>query len=161
VYPALDRSPNLFTVPPMTGLIAPLLAEDRRDWELLARGYKDFYKTALADAAYEVAWNRLQCADDVFAFGAKVEGKLLGIVHYLFHTTIWAPTTCYLQDLFVDPSARGHGMARALIERVAMAARERGALRLYWTTQEHNATARSLYDKLAKFNGFIRYDFQL
>ena len=88
-------------------------------------------------------------------------GKLVGIAHYLFHTTIWAPATCYLQDLFVDSSARGQGAARALIENVAAIARERGAQRLYWHTQEHNATARMLYDKLAKFSGFIRYEFPL
>ncbi len=99
--------------------IATLQEDDRHDWELLARGYKDFYKTPLADAAYEVAWNRLLRAEDVFAFGAKRDGRLLGITHYLFHTTTWAPTTCYLQDLFVDPSARGLGIARALIEKVA------------------------------------------
>jgi ribosomal protein S18 acetylase RimI-like enzyme len=48
-----------------------------------------------------------------------------------------------------------------LIEGVADAARERGAARLYWTTQEHNTTARALYDKVASFNGFIRYDHPL
>jgi hypothetical protein len=48
-----------------------------------------------------------------------------------------------------------------LIERVARIARERDCLRLYWTTKEDNATARLLYDRLAKFNGFIRYDYAL
>jgi GNAT superfamily N-acetyltransferase len=68
---------------------------------------------------------------------------------------------CYLQDLFVDASVRGRGAGRALIERVAAAARERDCLRLYWTTKEDNAAARLLYDRLARFNGFIRYDFAL
>ena len=141
--------------------IAPLTADDRADWERLARGYKEFYKTIVPDSGYETTWNRLLREADVFAIGAWIGGDLVGIAHYLFHATIWAPTTCYLQDLFVDPSARGQGVARALIERVAEVAREHGALRLYWHTQEHNATARALYDKLAGFNGFIRYDFPL
>jgi GNAT superfamily N-acetyltransferase len=145
----------------MTLRIAPLLADDRENWERLARGYKDFYKTALSDAEYEAAWNRLLREDGVFAIGARIDGQLVGIAHCLFHTSIWAPTACYLQDLYVDPSARGQGAARALIESVAEAARVRGAQRLYWTTQEHNTTARALYDKLASFNGFIRYDFPL
>jgi GNAT superfamily N-acetyltransferase len=63
--------------------------------------------------------------------------------------------------LFVDASVRGKGAGRALIERVGTAAGERGCLRLYWTTKEDNATARLLYDRLAKFNGFIRYDYAL
>jgi hypothetical protein len=44
---------------------------------------------------------------------------------------------------------------------VAQAARARGAARLYWTTQENNTTARTLYDKVAAFNGFVRYDYSL
>ena len=47
-------------------------------------------------------------------------------------------------------------MGRGLIEAVAAAARDRGCNRLYWTTKEDNATARSLYDRIARFNGFIR-----
>jgi len=141
--------------------IAPLTANDRADWERLARGYKEFYQTIVPVSGYETAWNRLLREEDVFAIGAKAGGALVGIAHSLLHATIWAPTTCYLQDLFVDPSARGQGVARALIENVAMIARERGAQRLYWHTREDNATARSLYDKLAAFNGFIRYDLPL
>ena len=141
--------------------VAKLTAEDREVWETLARSYKAFYRTSLPDAAYATAWERLRGGDDLFAFGAKVDGQLVGIAHYLFHTTVWAPTICYLQDLFVDPAARGRGVARALIESVADSARAGGAQRLYWTTQEHNATARALYDKIARFNGFIRYELAL
>jgi hypothetical protein len=36
--------------------------------------------------------------------------------------------------------------------------RERGASRLYWTIQDGNTAARALYDKVASFNGFVRYD---
>lgn len=43
----------------------------------------------------------------------------------------------------------------------AATARERDCLRLYWTTNENNATARLLYDRLAELNGFIRYDYAL
>ncbi len=141
--------------------IAKLTTDDRKDWERLVRGYKAFYKTAVSDSDFATTWNRLRGEDAAFALGAKIDRKLVGIAHYLFHTTIWAPMSCYLQDLFVDPSARGQGVARALIEAVAAAARERGAQRLYWHTQEHNATARALYDKVAGFNGFIRYEFPL
>jgi GNAT superfamily N-acetyltransferase len=85
----------------------------------------------------------------------------VGIAHYLFHTNVWTQRVCYLQDLFVDPLARGRGVARALIEAVAEVARDRDATRLYWLTQHHNTTARSLYDKVARNNGFIRYDYPL
>ena len=52
-------------------------------------------------------------------------------------------------------------MARALIGAVADAARARGAARLYGLTQEHNTPARTLCDKLAQYQGVIRYDHPL
>jgi GNAT superfamily N-acetyltransferase len=56
---------------------------------------------------------------------------------------------------------RGQGCGEALIERVAAVARERGCFRLYWTTKEDNLPGRRLYDRIARFNGFIRYDYPL
>ncbi len=55
------------------------------------------------------------------------------------------------------PDVRGRGVARALIEAVADWARERKCPRVYWQTQESNATARALYDTLADRPGFIQY----
>lgn len=141
--------------------IAPLSAGQHAQWERLARGYKEFYRTPTTDAEFAKVWNRLQAQDGIFGLGATVEGELVGIAHYLFHTTVWAPVSCYLQDLFTAPAARGQGVASALIEAVAMAAQERGAARYYWMTQEHNAVARALYDKVAQYRGFVRYDFPL
>ena len=145
----------------MTLRIAPLAPDDHPRWLELARGYKAFYGTHVTDEEYARTWRRLLDADGVRGMGAHVDGKLAGIAHYLFHTATWNKEVCYLQDLFVDPALRGRGVARALIEAVAAAARERGAEKLYWLTQTHNATARALYDKVARYNDFIRYDYPL
>ena len=139
--------------------VGPLAASDRAAWEVLARGYKAFYRTPTTDAEYEAAWQRLLARDGVHGLAARLDGRVVGIAHYLFHTTVWARTACYLQDLFTDPGMRGRGVARALIEAVAAEARNAGAARYYWMTQDHNATARALYDKVATHHGFIRYDY--
>lgn len=141
--------------------VAALTDADRDAWGRLAAGYKRFYNTPTTAAEYDEAWRRLRAGDGVHAFGAWLDGQLVGIVHYLFHTSTWAPTQCYLQDLYTDEACRGRGAARALIERVAQAARDAGAGRLYWLTQETNLTARALYDRVAQYKGFIRYDFPL
>ena len=146
---------------PMPMKVVALCREDREPWEVLARGYKEFYATPTTDAEYSAAWERLLAQDGVHGLGGFVEGKLVGIAHYLFHASVWAKSNCYLQDLFTLPSARGLGVARSLIEAVAAQARLHGAARYYWLTQEHNAVARVLYDKVAKHAGFIRYDFPL
>ena len=131
---------------------------DQPRWLELARGYKAFYKTPVTDAEYQRAWKRLLANDRAWGLGARHDGQLVGITHYLFHSSTWNEEVCYLQDLFVDPAFRGRGIARALIEAVAKAALARGAERLYWLTQEHNTAARALYDKVSKYNHFIRYD---
>lgn len=141
--------------------IAPLAERDRAAWEPLARGYKEFYQTPTADAEYEAAWQRLVARDGVCGLGAFVDGKLVGIAHYFFHTSTWARNICYLQDLFTAREARGQGVGRALIEAVAAEARLCGAAKYYWLTQDNNAVARALYDQVAQYVGFIRYDYAL
>ena len=145
----------------MTGsavLVDELQDADRAAWGRLALGYKTFYETTLPDAAYEHTWRRLRAGDRVYAWAARVDGRLAGIAHYMFHTSAWAEDSCYLQDLFTDESMRGRGVAAALIERVAQSAREHGAPKLYWLTHATNARARRLYDRVARHQGFIRYD---
>lgn len=141
--------------------IRPLGNDAREEWEVLARAYKAFYETVLPDAAYVQTWNRLMTADGIHGFGARDRGRLVGITHYLFHTGTWAHRSCYLEDLFVDPAVRGRGIARGLIEAVALRARQEGAGRLYWLTHQDNATARVLYDRVAAFSGFVEYEYPL
>jgi len=141
--------------------ITQLQRSDRAAWERLARGYNDFYETELPDSVYDRTWRRLLADKQVHGLGARLERRLVGIAHFLFHSNIWRDDVCYLQDLFVDETARGQGAARALIDAVASAARKRGASRYYWQTKQDNARARALYDKLARFRGFIRYDYPL
>jgi GNAT superfamily N-acetyltransferase len=139
--------------------VRPLAAEDRADWEVLARGYKGFYSTLLPVDAYEKTWRRMLDGQDLHGIGAWLDGRLVGIAHYLCHAAFWTADSCYLQDLYVAEAARGRGAGRALIDEVASVARARGCARLYWTTKQDNEVARALYDKVAAFRGFIRYDY--
>jgi len=68
---------------------------------------------------------------------------------------------CYLEDLFVTAEARGKGVGRALIEDLKSLAKSKGWNRLYWHTDENNATARKLYDSFAPSDGHIRYRIRL
>jgi GNAT superfamily N-acetyltransferase len=139
--------------------VRPLAPGDRDAWERLARGYKDFYETVVPDSGYDETWHRLLAGVDVHGVGAHLDGRLVGIAHYLSHAAFWTADSCYLQDLYVAEAARGQGAGRALIEEVASVARARGCARLYWTTKQDNEVARALYDKVAAFRGFIRYDY--
>jgi GNAT superfamily N-acetyltransferase len=139
--------------------IRPVTASERVSWEPLWRGYLTFYETTVPDDVTSVTWARLHDpAEPMFVLGAYVGSSLTGIAHYLYHRSCWtAGNYCYLQDLFVAESARGRGLGRALIEAVYREARAAGASRVYWLTQESNATARALYDRVADRPGFIQY----
>jgi GNAT superfamily N-acetyltransferase len=143
-------------------MIDRLTADDRQRWTELWTGYLDFYKTALPPEVFEATWTRLLAGDALYGFALRRDGRMVGLVHYLFHAHAWSTQpACYLQDLFVDPAVRGTGGGRQLIEAVAGAARAHGATRLYWMTQNDNATARLLYDRLAKHTGYVKYDYTL
>lgn len=141
--------------------IGKLVESDRAEWEVLFRAYIDFYKRTLPQEMYDRAWNEFQLDTRMHALGAKLDGRLVGITHFLIHANTSSADVCYLQDLFTASDVRGKGVARALIEAVADWARERKCPRVYWQTQDSNATARLLYDKVAVNRGFIRYDIDL
>jgi GNAT superfamily N-acetyltransferase len=64
---------------------------------------------------------------------------------------------CYLEDLFVTPSARGRGIGSALLEWLRNAMRAEGWARLYWMTRSTTPHARRLYDGFAQADDFVRY----
>jgi GNAT superfamily N-acetyltransferase len=113
------------------------------------------------DDVIETTWTRLieRPADFHIALVAVDDSDTaVGLAHVLFHRSTWSPTWyCYLEDLFVDPNRRQQGAGRALIEAVYREADERKCTRTYWTTQEFNYRARSLYDQLATKSVFVQY----
>jgi len=142
-------------------LIRELVEADRAEWRRLWAGYLRFYETDVPDSVSETTWRRLLDPEGpIHGYCAvRVEGgDLVGIVHYLFHPVTWAAgPRCYLEDLYVDAGGRGAGAGRALIEAVYRAADARGADQVYWLTAESNATARRLYDQVARKTPFIKY----
>lgn len=141
-------------------IIRPLQAEDRADWARLWTGYLEYYQTSVPEAVYDSTFARLMGDDpqDFSGLLAVLDGRPVGLVHYLFHRHCWKiENVCYLQDLFADPTVRGQGIGRALIEAVYAAADANGTPAVYWLTQDFNATARQLYDRVAQVTPFIRY----
>lgn len=141
--------------------IRPVRREDRAAWERLWTAYLEFYEAELPRAVYDTSFERLLSGSENEFHGLIAEqgGQAIGLVHYVFHRTMWSVNdTCYLQDLFVDDAYRGTGAGRALIEAVYAAADSAGASNVYWLTQDFNTIARRLYDRIGVKTPFIRYD---
>ncbi len=148
---------------PASFVIRPVTRTDFDAWLPLWEGYNKFYgrhgATALPDEITRTTWARFFDAyEPVHALVAESEGRLLGLVHYLYHrSTILLGPICYLQDLYTDEAARGKGVGQALIEAVYERARSAGSTRVYWQTHETNHTAIKLYERVAERSGFIVY----
>lgn len=144
---------------PVQPTIRSAVPADFDQWLPLWEGYNSFYERKVPLEVTRMTWSRFfDVYEPMYAIVAERDGKLLGLVHYLFHrnTAMLAPT-CYLQDLFTVAEARGQGIGRALIEAVYQRAQAAGSPRVYWMTQESNTTARRLYDQVAERSNFIQY----
>ena len=142
--------------------VGRLQQQDRAAWQELFAGYHAFYgRENWPQQSYDEAWQRFQQDEEIHARAARLDGRLVGIVHFLVHPSTTSADLCYLQDLFTAPEARGRGVARALIAEVEQWAVAAGCSRVYWHTQAGNETARRLYDRVAENRGFIQYLIQL
>lgn len=140
-------------------LIRALTPSDSPAWRRLWAAYLRFYRAELRQDVTDTTLARLlDPASDMACLVAERDGAVIGICNFLFHASTWSTQShCYLNDLFVDPVARGSGAAKAMILACEDAARAAGATRLYWTTQEYNGPARSLYDTIVPRSAFIVY----
>ena len=123
---------------------------DRPRWEPLWHDYQTVRKVPAE--VTETTWRRFfDGLEPVYALVAEKDEAVIGFAHYLFHrSAAMLGPTCYLQDMFTMETERGKGVGRAMIEAVCARAKAAGADRVYWNTGETNATARALYDKVAR-----------
>ena len=133
--------------------------EDEAAWRRLWAGYVAFYEAEVSEDVTAATWRRLFTPDsNMLGRIAEWRSDVAGFTVSIIHPGSWtlAPL-CYLEDLFVDPDARGHGIGQALIQDLIDIGRKRGWSRLYWHTRTSNETARRLYDKFVTADDFVRY----
>lgn len=138
--------------------IRPVVASDEPEWRRLFLAYIAFYEAEVADDVVGATFDRVLDGTFLGLLAVDEGGRPMGLAHVLIHPSTWSRSSyCYLEDLFVDPAARGAGIGRALIEAVYREADARVCSRTYWVTREDNATARALYDRLAVKSPFVQY----
>ena len=85
-------------------LIRPVISADRDAWEPLWDGYNAFYErvgpTALPADITELTWTRfLDAGEPVHAMVAEIDGRVVGLVHYLFHRSTTMRDDIYRHDV--------------------------------------------------------------
>jgi GNAT superfamily N-acetyltransferase len=129
--------------------IAPIAPEQFEELLPLIGAYQRFYEVENVDDTRNRAFFRrfLAPSEDGLLLGARSEGRLVGYACLYWHfSSLEACESVLLNDLFVDESARGQGVGRALIEAAAAVAREREVPFVEWSTAPDNVTAQRLYD---------------
>ena len=139
--------------------IKPATAADHDQWLPLWQAYLTFYKTELPAEVSQSTWQRfLDPAEPTHLAIAWLGDRAVGIVQFIYPRSNWSMgNSCYLQDLFVSPDVRGTGAGRLLIEHVYAQARDKHCAKVHWLTQETNATAIQLYERIAERPGFIQF----
>jgi GNAT superfamily N-acetyltransferase len=132
---------------------------DEARWRELWAGYLAFYDVSVDAAVTDLTWRRVFDPASAIAMRvAEIDGDVMGFALYLTHEGTWiSGKDCYLEDLFVDPVARGGGAGRALMDDLVALCKKNGWSRLYWHTSEQNKAARALYDSYVQSDGHIRY----
>lgn len=154
VKPGFASASTSFTVEPPR-------PEDAARWRELYRGYADFYREPVTDAQLDLVWSWLSDPNhDVKGLLVRdATGTAVGLAHYRpYFRPLAAAVAGHLDDLFIEPSARGTGAVDALLDALRTIARKRGWSKIRWITADDNHRARSKYDQVAERTMWVIYD---
>ncbi|MGI8879608.1 MAG: GNAT family N-acetyltransferase [Jatrophihabitans sp.] len=147
---------------PSAWIVTAVGPVDRSTWRELYRGYGSFYEVDMPPEKLDLIWSWLHDPDEPLwglVVRADVAAAAVGLVHYRpFHRPLHGSIGCYLDDLFVAPSARGSGAVDALLGALQRIAGENCWDVVRWVTRSSNARARSTYHRLATETDLVTYD---
>jgi GNAT superfamily N-acetyltransferase len=84
-----------------------------------------------------------------FAHVAEVDGQIVGIALWFLNYSTWlGKPGIYLEDLFVQPEYRGHGIGKGLMKTLAQLCIERGYERFQWWVLDWNKPSIEFYKSL-------------
>ena len=135
----------------MTIAIRPAFADDVPLIASLIRALAEYEKLA-----HEVRFDEAVLGEKLFGprpYAEVVIGEIDGVPQgfaLFFHnfSTFEGKPGIYLEDLFVQPQARGSGLGKALLAHLAALAVERDCARLEWSVLDWNAPAIGFYKSL-------------
>lgn len=140
----------------MPAVIRAFKKDDFPAWRKLYAAYMG--KRVSANKATEVFRQTLTPKSVCKGLIAVDGDKAIGFVHLIFHQGFYpGGTVCYVEDLFVAPAARRHGIARQLLDAAFAAAEKKNCTRIYWTTDPNNKIAQKLYKQYASGTPTLRY----
>jgi GNAT superfamily N-acetyltransferase len=132
----------------------------------LMRAYCDFYEANPSESGLEAMARAVMAApeDEAFLLVAEDDpGEIVGFAACAWKwSSLRGARIVVLDDLFVDPAARGQGFADALIAATGEVAGRHGAPVVTWLTAPDNRRAQAVYDRVGgKAETFLEYELEL
>jgi GNAT superfamily N-acetyltransferase len=131
--------------------IRPATASDAETIAALVRELADYEKLLHEARAGAADFRRELSAENpvIRVLIAEWQGEVAGFALYFFNfSTFVGRPGLYLEDLFVRPSLRSHGIGRALLRALARIARDRDCGRMEWAVLDWNEPALKFYQSL-------------
>ena len=80
---------------------------------------------------------------------AEMNGEAVGMAVYFFNYSTWlGQNGIYLEDLYVSPAHRGHGIGKRLLASLARVAKEKNCGRMDWSVLDWNQPAIDVYEAI-------------
>lgn len=140
--------------------ITKVTSSDLPELHVLVEKYRAFYKQVESEKTSSFLEQRIT-NDEAVAFIARVDGNAIGFtLLYPTFSTVSLSNIWLLNDLYVDESVRGQGIASELMEVAESEAKKAGATRVFLRTANDNLPAQALYEgrNWVKDEVFRRYD---
>jgi GNAT superfamily N-acetyltransferase len=130
-------------------VIRPGVAGDLPAVVGLVRALADFEKLPGPDADAEARFIADFPTDRYRLLVADLDGRVVGYaLYFMTYSTFLARPSLYLEDLFVLPEARRHGIGTAFLKRLIEQAATTGCGRFEWTVLDWNEPAQAFYRSL-------------
>lgn len=140
--------------------ITKVSALDLPELHVLVEKYRAFYNQPENEKTLVYLEQRF-ANEEAIAFIARDNGNAVGFtLLYPTFSTVSLSSIWLLNDLYVDESARGRGIASELMDVAESAAKTAGATRVFLRTANDNLPAQALYEgrNWVKDEVFRRYD---
>ena len=141
-------------------MVREIRLSDKEEWEVLYRGYADFYKVEMKDEILKTVWSWLQDRNhDVKGIVYEHENKVVGLAHYRrMPRPLRGKYIGFLDDIYVEPKYRGKKIGEKLIHQLKDISKKNNWDLIRWVTHNDNIRAKSLYDRIAKKTTWDLYE---
>jgi GNAT superfamily N-acetyltransferase len=133
---ALIRPATPDDVPVILALVRELAAYERAP-EMVVATESDLHESMFGGGAM------------AYCHVAELDDQVVGFALWFLNFSTWVGRPgIYLEDLYVRPRTRGHGLGKALLTALIDLARDRGYGRVEWSVLDWNESAQGFYRAL-------------